>query len=166
MFFRCFRVDCSSDPPLTVAPLPGRHARVLATCACVAETVIATPRKISNPSVLEGQFSEEEIKRSVFSLPGKKSPRPDGFPLCFYQTFWNDIKLDIFDMFDHFYNSNDIDTLRSINQTFIALIPKETNVEKIQDYRPISLLNRSYKVISKCLAARLSPILNSLLDDS
>ena len=70
-------------------------------------------------------------------------------------------------MFDHFYISNDIDILRSINQTFIALIPKKTNTEKIQDYRPINLLNSSsYKIISKCLAARLSPILNALLNDS
>ena len=69
-------------------------------------------------------------------------------------------------MFDHFFNSNDIETLRSINQTFIALIPKKTNAEKIQNYHPISLSNSSYKIISKCLIARLSPILNTLLDDS
>ena len=104
------------------------------------------PRKISDPSILEGYFSEEEIKRSVSSLPGKKSPGPDRFPLCFYQHFWDDIKRDIFEMFDHFYNSDDINTLRSVNQTFIALIPKKTTTEKIQDYRPISLLNSSYRL--------------------
>ena len=91
-------------------------------------------------------FSEEEIKGSVFSLPGEKSPGPNGFPLCFYQHFWDDIKRDIFEMFDHFYNSDDINTLRSVNQTFIALIPKKTTTEKIQDYRPISLLNSSYRL--------------------
>ena len=89
------------------------------------------PRKISDPSVLEGFFSKDEIKRSVFSLPGEKLPGPDGFPLCFYHHFWDDIKRDIFEMFDYFYNSDDINTLMSVNQTFITLIPKKTTAEKI-----------------------------------
>ena len=124
------------------------------------------PRKISDPFALEGQFSKEEIKISVFSLPGEKSPGTDGFLLCFFWNYWDDVKRDVFEMFVQFYNSDDIDTLRSINQTFNAFIPKKTNVEKIQDYLPISLLNSSYKIISKCLAAKFSLTLNSILDDS
>ena len=69
-------------------------------------------------------------------------------------------------MFDIFHQSNDINTLRCINQTFITLILKKSKAEKIQDYRPISLLNSSYKIISKCLAARFYPMLNSILNDS
>ena len=73
------------------------------------------PKKISHPSYLEGQFSEEEIKRSVFSLLGKKSPGPDGFPLYFYHHFWDNIKRDICDMFEYFHQSDDVNTLQSIN---------------------------------------------------
>ena len=69
-------------------------------------------------------------------------------------------------MFDHLFNSDDASTLKSINQTFIALIPKKSNAEKIQDYRSISFLNNSYKFFFKCLATRFSPILNSILDAS
>ena len=54
---------------------------------------------------------------------------------------------------------------RVLIKLFITLIPKKTTAEKIQDYHPISLLNGSYMIISKCLETRLSPILNSLLDD-
>ena len=68
------------------------------------------------------------------------------------------------DLFQIFHQSNNI--LQGINQIFILLIPKKSKVEKIQDYRPISLLNSSYTIIFKCLASRLSPILNTLLDDS
>ena len=111
-------------------------------------------------------FTEDEVRKSVFSLPGEKSPGPDGFLLRFFQHFWEDVKGDILQMFDHLFNSEDISALRSINQTFIALIPKESNVERIQDFKPISLLNSSYKIFSKCLATRFSPILNSILDAS
>ena len=115
------------------------------------------PRKISNPSILEMVFTEDEVRKSVFSLPREKSPRPDGFPLCFFHHFWKDIKGDILQMFDHLFNSVHSSALSNINQTFIALIPKKSNAERIQDFRPISLLNSSYKIFSKSLAIRFSP---------
>ena len=39
------------------------------------------------------------------------------------------------------------------------------NAESVQDYWHISLLNSNYKIIAKCLASRLSPILNNIVDD-
>ena len=118
------------------------------------------PSKIPQPLALESH------KSNTFSLPGDKSPGLDGFPLYFYHHYWHILKGDLLDLFQFFYQANNIDTLLSINQTFIALIPKKYKAEKIQDFRPISLLNSNYKIISKCLAFRLSPVLNFLLDDS
>ena len=89
------------------------------------------PIKVSEPDNLEIPFSKEEIKRSVFSLPWGKFQGPDGFPLCFYHHFWDEIMKNVFDMFEFFYQSNDINTLQSVNQTFITLIPKKLKTEKI-----------------------------------
>ena len=69
-------------------------------------------------------------------------------------------------MFEQFYQAEDVNTLKNLNQTFITLIPKKAQAEKIQDFRPISLLNSSYKIISKYLATRFNPILNDILDES
>lgn len=44
--------------------------------------------------------------------------------------------------------------LKELNNIHITLIPKKYP-EKINDYRPISLCNVSYKFISKVLANRL-----------
>lgn len=39
-----------------------------------------------------------------------------------------------------------------LNQTLIALIPKQIGSESVSHYKPISLCNTAYKIISKSLA--------------
>lgn len=53
--------------------------------------------------------------------------------------------------------------LTALNHTFIALIPKSRHPFKVEQFRPISLCNVIYKVISKILANRLKPFLCSLI---
>jgi retron-type reverse transcriptase len=53
--------------------------------------------------------------------------------------------------------------LQSINGSFIAFVPKVDGPSRINDYRPISLLNSSIKVIIKLLANRLQPLITRLV---
>jgi hypothetical protein len=48
---------------------------------------------------------------------------------------------------------------RSLNNTFLALMPKENNPQTFGDYRCISLCNLCYNLISKVMANRIKPIL-------
>ena len=50
-----------------------------------------------------------------------------------------------------------------LNTTLITLIPKCNNPESLANYRPISLCNSVYKVISTMLVARIRPLLNNLI---
>lgn len=50
--------------------------------------------------------------------------------------------------------------LASFNSTFIALIPKSDNALSLNEYKPISLCNCIYKVVSKIIARRLKVILS------
>jgi hypothetical protein len=50
-----------------------------------------------------------------------------------------------------------------VNDTAIVLIPKGDNPEELKDFRPISLCNVIYKVISKCLVNRLRPWLGEII---
>ena len=49
----------------------------------------------------------------------------------------------------------------SLNATFLALIPKKEKPLTFADFRPISLCNLLYKLISKVIAVRIKPFLDS-----
>ena len=51
----------------------------------------------------------------------------------------------------------------ALNSTFLTLIPKCEKPLTFVDFRPISLCNLVYKVISKLAAIKLKPILNRSL---
>ena len=56
--------------------------------------------------------------------------------------------------------------MRSLNATFLVLIPKKGNVEDIKDYRPISLLGGLYKILAKVLANRLRRVIDKVVSPS
>ena len=59
-----------------------------------------------------------------------------------------------------FYNGH---MLKEINRTFFTLIPKSDNLESPNHYRPISLCNAYYKIITKILANRVKLLLNKIV---
>jgi Reverse transcriptase (RNA-dependent DNA polymerase) len=64
-------------------------------------------------------------------------------------------------MFNDFYNLNfDISKL---NRAFICLIPKVKDASTVKEFRPINLLNCSFKIFTKVLTNRLYPVLDRLI---
>jgi hypothetical protein len=89
---------------------------------------------------------------------------PDGFPAEFYQTFWETIKDDLKELLDKFHCGQlDIERL---NHEVITLIPKVPDVVVIQKFRPICLLNVSYKILTKILANKLGLIIYKIIMDT
>lgn len=56
------------------------------------------------------------------------------------------------------------ENVKEVNETLITLIPKVDQVTRIRDFRPISLCNVSYKVITKILALRLRAMMEKLVN--
>ena len=54
---------------------------------------------------------------------------------------------------------------RGSNASFVALIPKITQPQSLNDYRPISLIGCMYKIMAKLLANRLRVVLPDLIDE-
>ena len=53
-----------------------------------------------------------------------------------------------------------------LNRTLIALIPKKLGPETISHFRPISLCNTLYKVVSKILVLRMKHLMPKLVSPS
>lgn len=51
----------------------------------------------------------------------------------------------------------------AFNSTFIVLIPKSDDPNFFNDFRPISLYNCIYKIISKIIVNHLKPILSEFI---
>ena len=112
-------------------------------------------------SWLERPFQEDEMTGVVRNMNGDKSPSPDGFPMSFFHACWQVIKSDLMAVFDEFYASGSFE--RSLNATFLTLIPKKANAVEVRDFRPISLLGSVYKIVAKVVANRLSVVLGCLV---
>jgi hypothetical protein len=110
---------------------------------------------------LMAAFTREEVRNALFSIGDLKAPGPDGLHAIFYKRFWNMLGGDLEDEVLQAVNSATIP--EGWNDTTIVLIPKVTNPEKITQFRPISLCNVVYKVISKLLANRLKRILPDIV---
>lgn len=94
-------------------------------------------------------------------LSPAKAPGPDGMTASFYQQYWSFVGPAICDMVKSFFSSGFL--LKQLNHTFVALIPKTTNLKVVEHFCPISLCNVSYKVISKLLADRLKVLVPKLI---
>ena len=82
----------------------------------------------------------------------------------FFQKYWHIVGDSVSTAVLSILNSGKL--LRKTNLTYISLIPKKKNLEQMSDYRPISLCNVLYKIISKVLANRLKKILPVISSDS
>ena len=71
-------------------------------------------------------------------MNGDKASGSNGFTVAFWQACWDFVKEEIVDLFKEFYDQRSFS--KSLNTTFLVLIPKKGGAEDLGDFRPISLL--------------------------
>ena len=113
---------------------------------------------------LVSHFTEDEVILAMKQMAPLKAPGPDGMPPVFYQSYWHVVGKDITAAVLYCLHSGKL--LPSLNHTYVTLIPKIKCPEKVTEYRPISLCNVLYKLISKVLANCLKKILPHIISES
>ena len=95
-------------------------------------------------------------------MKNNKSPGNDGFTVEFYCTFWLDLGDMLVGALNEAYNRGGMSN--SQKQGVITLIEKEgKNAMYVKNYRPITLLNVDYKILSKVLARRIKEVLGEIV---
>ena len=115
-------------------------------------------------SDLEREVTEEELDVAIRHTGDDKAPGPDGINNGVLKTLWKWIRKDCFKFMEDFLEKGIIP--KGTSSSFITLVPKIQDPLKITDYRPISLINCSFKLISKILANRLECYLGKIIGSS
>ena len=90
------------------------------------------------------------------------SPGSSGFKNNFYNFFWRDIKYFVINSIDYAFDNNRLSV--SQNLGIINIIPKGDKDNRfLTNWRPLTLLNTLYKLVSGCIAERIKPALDSII---
>ena len=134
------------------------------TCEPIDLSVLSSGPFLSQEQAVQliRDISDQEIIDALNDIGDDKSPGPDGFSSCFFKKSWPTVG-DLFSKaVKELFSSDSL--LKQINHTVIALVLKSSHSPTVGDYRPIACCNVTTKVISKIMAARLAPILGTLVD--
>ena len=113
---------------------------------------------------MSSDFTADEIKIAVLQMRPTTAPGSDGMNALFYQKFWHIVGENVVNAVLDYLHSGVMGP--DINHTNIVLIPKIKSLERMYDFRPISMCNVIYKIISKVLANRLKQILPSVISST
>ena len=109
-------------------------------------------------------FSVKEVSSALSELNGDKAPSPNGFSLAFWQFYWDFVKDEIMGFFKDFFEKGKF--VRSLNTTFLVLIPKKGGAKDLSDFRPINLVGGLYKLLAKVLANRLKKVVGKVVSST
>lgn len=116
---------------------------------------------------IENNISREEILTSLKGMKNNKSPGSDGFTAEFFKFLLVRFIISQFieKSFQYCFKKGMLSNVQS--QGIISILPKGNKPrEFLKNWRPIALLNVSYKLLSTVLANRLKSLLNTLIHEN
>ena len=139
-----------------------QHTMPQAAEEFTASNVTAT---LSNAerNALEEPLSYDELTRAIHNMKKGKSPGTNGYTSAFFKHFWKKLGPFLFRAHTFCYRRDRM--IASHKEGIITMIPKAgRSPEQIKAWRPITLLNTDFKIISSAIAVRLQGVIGKLID--
>ena len=113
---------------------------------------------------MEGEITYSELTDAVKRMKNGKSPGSDGYTIEFFKFFWIDIGKFVYRSIKYGYKHGEMSVTQ--RQGIITCISKGDKPKiYMKNWRPISLLNSTYKLASSCIAERIKSVLPSLISN-
>ena len=113
-------------------------------------------------NIMEGKITLTEMTSYLKKTKNNVSPGSSGFTNEFYKFFWRDIKHFVVNAVEYAFLNNRLSVTQNLG--IISIIPKgDKDKRYLNNWRPLTLLNTLYKLISGCIAERIKPVLDTLI---
>ena len=110
---------------------------------------------------LNKPFSSMEVENSIRSMGKFKAPGPDGFQPVFYQECWDVVGASVTQFVLNCFASGQLPA--GLNDALLVLIAKVNKPERMSQFRPISLCNVLFKMLTKIMVIRLKNVMPKLI---
>jgi hypothetical protein len=143
--------------------LKEKYSAIDVADSCIAEmvTAIRPHTQPSHAAHLEQPITAEGLFTAIKSGGPNKSPGSNGIGREIFIKLWDSIRDDMLQVIDHMY-INKSTTCRQQHGIIVSL-PKNNGDLTSARYRSISLMNTDYKLLSRIMARRLTPVLEEHL---
>ena len=109
-------------------------------------------------------ISIKEVETAINEMKNNKSPGEDGLNKEFYLKFKKALMEEITVTLNNIIYKGELP--KSQTNAIVTLIFKKGDHRNLKNWRPVSLLNVDYKILSKIMANRLKDIMNKLVPTS
>ena len=107
-------------------------------------------------------MGEREVKKAIKDS-NNKGPGPDGLTYEFYKTFESQMLEILSELYNNMYIRGRMED--GMRESYIRLIHKKGDTGELKNWRPISLSNTDYKIMSKVFTNRLNKVLPQLINE-
>ena len=114
---------------------------------------------------LEAELTLQELTTAVQDMKKGKTPGSNGFSVDFFRCFWKQLGIFLHRALKFSFSRGKL--LTTHQESIITLIPKAGRPShSLKGWRPISLLNVDYKIISTAIANRFKKVINHIISSS
>ncbi len=114
----------------------------------------------------EGPATYEELEFALKHLNISSAPGSDGLTLPFYKHFWVYIKDMVLKSINSALETGSLSTLQRQGIIILFHKGKQTSRNDLTNWRPITLTNTDYKLITKVLARRMQAVIKSIIHEN
>ena len=112
-------------------------------------------------TLLDNPITLEEVREAVKKGKRHKSPGPDGICHEFFIKKWDIVKEDLTYIINNMYMEGSVSD--SQKHGHIVYLPKQATPISPENYRPLTILNTDYKLLTRIIANRLRPWMDNIL---